>query len=111
MLLALNARVVLWAATAKESPMLFAWIGFLKQGSEIIPQDVNAETNDFLQQPYMPIHSVGPLCDESGRKAGMMMVFEADDRAAAEALVENSPYRRAGLYQEHYLYEYRNEVG
>jgi uncharacterized protein YciI len=41
----------------------------------------------------------------------MLMIFEADDRATAEALVENSPYRRAGLYSEHHLFEYRNEVG
>jgi hypothetical protein len=91
--------------------MLFAWMGFLKEGSEKVSQDVNEETNDFLQQPFMPIHSVGPLCDENGRKAGMMMIFEADDRAAAQALVENSPYKRAGLYEEHHLYEYRNEAG
>jgi uncharacterized protein YciI len=91
--------------------MLFAWIGYLKPGSEMIPQNVNSETNDFLQQPYIPIHSVGPLCDENDRRAGMMMIFEAGDRAAAEAFVENSPYKRAGLYQEAHLYEYRNEVG
>ena len=95
----------------KGEPDAFRLDRISQTGLEIIPRDVNAQTNDFLQQPYMPIHSVGPLCDESGRKAGMMMVFEADDRAAAEALVENSPYRRAGLYQEHHLYEYRNEVG
>jgi uncharacterized protein YciI len=91
--------------------MLFAWIGFIKAGDEIIPQDVNRETNDFLQQPYLTIHSVGPLCDENGRRSAMLMIFEAPDRAAAEALVANSPYRRAGLYAEHHLYEYRNEVG
>jgi uncharacterized protein YciI len=91
--------------------MLFVWLGLLKEGSETISQDVNEQTNDFLQQPFMPIHSVGPLCDENGRKAGMMMIFEAEDRAAADALVKNSPYRKAGLYEEHHLYEYRNEVG
>jgi uncharacterized protein YciI len=91
--------------------MLFAWMGFIKPGSETIPQDVNEQTNDFLQQPFLPIHSVGPLCDENGRRAAMLMIFEANDRAAAEALVANSPYLKAGLYAEHHLYEYRNEVG
>jgi uncharacterized protein YciI len=90
--------------------MLFAWIGYLKPGSEMIPQNVNSQTNDFLQQPFIPIHSVGPLCENESRR-GMMMVFEADDRAAAEAFVENSPYKQAGLYKEAHLYEYRNEVG
>ena len=91
--------------------MLFAWIGFIKPGAEMIPQDVQQQTNDFLQQPYIPISSVGPLCDEDGRRAAMLMIFEADNRAAAEALVENSPYLKAGIYGSHHLFEYRNEVG
>ena len=91
--------------------MLFAWMGFIKPGDETIPQEVNQASNDFLQQPYLTIHLVGPLCDENGRRAAMLMIFEADDRAAAEALVENSPYRQAGLYERHHLFEYRNEVG
>jgi uncharacterized protein YciI len=91
--------------------MLFAWIGFIRPGAERIPQEVNAESNDFLQQPYVQIHSVGPLCDGDDRRAGMMMIFEAEDRAAAQALVDNSPYKRAGIYDRYELYEYRNEVG
>ena len=89
--------------------MLYAWIGFLKPGAETIPQEVNQQTSDFLQQPYVPIHSAGPLC-EGDRRAGMLMIFEAADRAAAEALVETSPYLRAGLYEQHHLYEYPNEA-
>jgi uncharacterized protein YciI len=91
--------------------MLFAWIGFIKDGAETIPQDVQQQTNDFLQQPYIPIHSVGPLYDENDRRAAMLMIFEAEDRATAEALVTNSPYMRAGIYDRYQLYEYRNEVG
>ena len=90
--------------------MLFAWMGFLKPGADPIPQSVQEQTNDFLSQPYIPIRSVGQLRDEHGKRAGMMMVFEVDDRAAAEALVENSPYLKAGLYEDHHLYEYRDEV-
>lgn len=89
--------------------MLFAWMGFIKPGAEMIPQEVNAQAGDFLQQPFIPIHFAGPLCDE-GRRAGMLMIFEADDRTAAETLVENSPYLKAGLYEQHHLYEYRNEA-
>jgi uncharacterized protein YciI len=91
--------------------MLFAWMGFLRTDAGPVPQDVQQQTNDFLQQPFITIHSVGPLRDESGRRAGMMMVFEVEDRAAAEALVANSPYLAAGLYEDHRLYEFMNEVG
>ena len=90
--------------------MLFAWIGYLKDGGPV-PQEVNRETNAFLEQPYVTIRSVGPLCDDKGRRAGMLMIFEAEDRATAEALVANSPYLRAGLYERHALHEYRNESG
>jgi uncharacterized protein YciI len=90
--------------------MLFAWLGLLKEGSEI-SQDVNEQTNDFLQQPFIPIHYVGPLCDENGRKAGALLIFEAEDRKAAESFVKTSPYLKAGLYERYHLYEYRNEAG
>jgi uncharacterized protein YciI len=40
-----------------------------------------------------------------------MMVFEEDNRAAAESFVESSPYLLADLYEEHRLYEYQNEAG
>jgi hypothetical protein len=91
--------------------MQFVWMGFLKADAGPVPQDVQQQTNDFLEQPYIPIRSVGPLHDKSGRRAGMMMMFEVEDRAAAEALVESSPYLKAGLYEDHRLYEYQDEVG
>ena len=91
--------------------MLFAWMGFLRPGADTIPQDVNQQVSDFVQQPYIDIHSFGPLCDEGGRRAGMLMVFEVEDRAKAQAFVEGSPYLQAGLYEHHQLYEYRNEGG
>ena len=91
--------------------MLFAWIGFLKADADPVPQAVQQQTNDFLQQPYIEIRSVGQLRDGDQRRAGMMMIFEVENRAAAEALVKNSPYLNAGLYEEHHLFEYREEVG
>jgi uncharacterized protein YciI len=90
--------------------MLFAWIGFLKDGAEP-DQEVQLQTSGFLQQPYVAITSAGALRDADGKRAGMMMLFEADNRSAAEALVAGSPYLRAGLYDRHDLFEYRNEVG
>ena len=41
--------------------MLFVWLGFFKPDAGPIPQSVQHQTNDFLQQPYIKIHSVGPL--------------------------------------------------
>jgi uncharacterized protein YciI len=91
--------------------MLYAWMGFLKDPADPVPQWVQQQTTDFLGQPYIPIRYVGQLRDENGNRAGMMMIFEVEDRSAAEAFVEESPYLKAGLYEDHRLYEYENEVG
>jgi uncharacterized protein YciI len=91
--------------------MMFVWMGFLKDGADPVPQEVQVETSNYLQQPYISITAAGALRDEPGNRAGMMMIFEVEDRAAAEALVENSPYLKAGLYADHRLYEFQNEVG
>ena len=90
--------------------MLFVWMGLMKEGAEP-DQNVQQDTTGFLEQPLIAIRSAGALRDPDGRRAGMLMIFEADDRAAAEALVGNSPYQRAGLYEHSHLYEYQNEVG
>jgi len=90
--------------------MLFAWIGFLKEGAEP-DQEVQLEATGFLQQPLIPIRAAGALRDSAGSRAGMMMIFEADTRQAAEALVQDSAYLRAGLYERHDLFEYQDEVG
>jgi uncharacterized protein len=91
--------------------MLFAWMGFLKPGADPIPQSVQRETIDFLSQPYIDIQYVGQLRDAHDARAGMMMIFDVADRAAAEAFVKGSPYLDAGLYEDHRLYEFRTEVG
>ena len=90
--------------------MLFAWMGFLKPDADPIPQSVQQQSTDFLGQPFIDIQLVGPLRDENGRRAGMMMIFEVPDRQAAETFVSGSPYLNAGLYEDHRLYEYQNEL-
>lgn len=90
--------------------MLFVWMGLLRDGAEP-DQQVQEDTTGFLEQPLIAIRAAGALRDEKGKRAGMLMIFEADDRSEAEALVANSPYRRAGLYEHSHLYEYQNEVG
>ena len=91
--------------------MLYAWIGFLKPDAGSIPEDVQEQATAFLSQPLIKIRAAGPLRDASGKRAGMMMIFEHDSREAAESFVRDSPYLRADLYEDHRLYEYSNEVG
>ena len=90
--------------------MQFAWIGFLKAG-EPIDQNLQEQINGFLEQPFTRIESAGVLRGEAGERAGYLVIFEAENRAAAEALAHSSPIRDAGLYGEYHLFEYQNEVG
>jgi uncharacterized protein YciI len=90
--------------------MTFVWMGFLKSG-EPIDQAVQQQISGFLEQPYMSISTAGVLHDEVGGRAGYLVIFEAESRAAAEALVSDSPVRRAGLYSEYHLFEFQSEVG
>ena len=90
--------------------MQFVWMGFLKPGSSIDPS-LQQQISEFLKQPYIPINSAGVLRSPAGGRAGYLVIFEAQDRAAAEAFVEGSPVRKAGLYTEYDLFEYQDEVG
>ena len=91
--------------------MLYVLIGFLKPDAGPIPQDVQVQTTDFIGQPFTKIHSAGRLRDVSGKRAGMMLMFEAESRDSAETFVQESPYLKAGLIDDYQLYEYLNEVG
>lgn len=90
--------------------MQFVWMGFLKAGEAIDPE-MQEQISQFLQQPFLPIQAAGALRDEAGARAGYLVVFEAEHRDAAEALVRESPIRKAGLYSEYHLFEYQNVVG
>jgi hypothetical protein len=91
--------------------MLYALIARLKPGADPISPSAQVEVSDFIGQPFLKIRAAGPLRDKSGRRAGMMMIFEADNREAAEAFAKESPFLDAGLFDEVELYDYANEVG
>ena len=90
--------------------MQFVWMGFLKS-DEPIDQALQQQISSFLEQPYIAISSAGVLRGPSGERSGYLVIFEAEDRATAEALARESPVRDAGLYSEFHLFEFQNEVG
>lgn len=90
--------------------MRFVWIGFLKSADSIDPA-IQQQISSFLEQPYIAIDAAGVLRNAGGERAGYLAIFEAENRAAAEALVQESPLRAAGLYSEFHLFEYQQEVG
>ena len=91
--------------------MLYAWMGFLRSGADPIPPELQQQATDFLSQPVIKIQLFGPLRDEAGHRAGMLMIFEHDTLEGAKSFVAASPFLEAGLYEDFRLYEYLNEAG
>ncbi|HEX4736750.1 MAG TPA: hypothetical protein VH331_04225 [Allosphingosinicella sp.] len=90
--------------------MLFALIGLLKPGAEDRLPDPDA-VNEHLAQPFRRTHLAGYLCRDGGRRAGVMMLIEADDFAQAEGFLRQSPFLKADLYERVETLEYALEVG
>jgi hypothetical protein len=91
--------------------MMFVWIGFLEDSAQPIPADVQQQVTNFIGQPFISVTSVGALRNAAGEREAMMMMFEMDSRQAAEAFVATSPFLEAGLYADHHLYEFSDQIG
>lgn len=56
---------------------------------------------DYLETIAGAVKIAGPLLDDSGeRPIGSLLILEARDRAAAEALAADDPYAKAGLFRK-----------
>ena len=53
----------------------------------------------------------GPFLNENGQMAGSLIIFEADDRAAAEAFSAGDPYRKAELFERVEIRPWRHTAG
>lgn len=59
----------------------------------------------------VPVRIAGPLLDDKGDMAGTMLVVEADDLDAAQAVLATDPYAKAGLFQSSSLRPWRWVIG
>jgi len=58
-----------------------------------------------------PIALAGPLLDEKGDMCGSMLVCEAEDYAAAEALFATDPYKKADLFASTQITQWKWVIG
>ena len=79
--------------------MLYMVTARFKPGVEEQHAALASAFGDHMRQPLMRIRLVGALCGEDGRREGVLMLMEADDRAQLDRFLEISPYRQAGLYR------------
>lgn len=57
------------------------------------------------------IVQAGPFLDADGQMCGSLLIFEADDIAAAKAWAEADPYAKAGLFQSVEIRAWNRVVG
>lgn len=91
--------------------MLFALIGLLKPDVEKGQLPDSAAVSEHLAQPFRRTHLAGFLCRDGGRRAGLMMLVEANSFAEAEGFLHQSPFFKADLYERVEVLEYSLEVG
>ena len=54
----------------------------------------------YLESKQPQLILVGPMLDAEGKPCGSLLVVEAPDQAAAEALAAGDPYAAAGVFAE-----------
>lgn len=81
--------------------MLFALICKDKPGHLQVRLDNRPAHVDFLNglNAEGKLAFAGPFLDGDGKPDGSLVVFDVEDRAAAEALAAADPYAKAGLFQ------------
>ena len=80
--------------------MLFALICKDKPGALQVRMDTRPDHLAFLEglNADKKLAFAGPFLDAGGKPDGSLVVVEAPDRAAAEALAASDPYAKAGLF-------------
>ena len=80
--------------------MLFALICRDKPGALQVRMDTRPNHVDFINRLIADrkLAFAGPFLDAEGKPNGSLVVIEAEDRGAAEALAAADPYARAGLF-------------
>ncbi|WP_297510659.1 YciI family protein [uncultured Caulobacter sp.] len=65
---------------------------------------------DYLNGATL-VKAAGPLLSDAGEPIGSMLILEAEDRAVAQAFVDNDPYTLAGLFERVEIQGWRVGVG
>jgi uncharacterized protein YciI len=78
--------------------MLFALICTDKPNSVDLRMSVRPDHLTYLESLGGALKAAGPFTGDDGKPTGSLVILEAADKAAAEAIAENDPYAKAGLF-------------
>jgi uncharacterized protein len=78
--------------------MLFALLCTDKPQSVDLRMQVRPEHLKYLESLGGSLKAAGPFTTDEGSPTGSLVIIEAADRAAAEAIAGDDPYAKAGLF-------------
>ena len=78
--------------------MLFALLCTDKPNSLDLRMSVRPDHLKYLESLGAALKAAGPFTSDEGSPIGSLVIIEAENRAAAQAMAENDPYARAGLF-------------
>ena len=79
--------------------MHFALTAHDRPGALPLRLEVRPVHLDYLRAIAGSIVFAGPMLDAEGKPCGSIIVYDAEDKAAAEKLVNDDPYSKAGLFE------------
>lgn len=78
--------------------MLFALICTDRPGSVELRMKMRPDHLAFLEGLGSAVKGAGPFTDDAGSPTGSLILVEAENSAAADALAARDPYAMAGLF-------------
>ncbi|MBD8892028.1 YciI-like protein [Roseibium litorale] len=78
--------------------MLFAFLCTDKPGALQLRLDNRPAHIEFLKGLGDSLKAAGPFLDDDGNMAGSLVIVDAADKAAAQAIADRDPYAKAGLF-------------
>jgi uncharacterized protein YciI len=80
--------------------MLFALLCTDKPNALDLRMTVRPDHLAYLESLGAALKAAGPFTTDAGQPTGSLVIIEAPDRAAAEAIAAADPYARAGLFAQ-----------
>jgi uncharacterized protein YciI len=87
--------------------MLFAVINIDKPDSLALRAATRETHLGYLDGVVAQMIVAGPVLNAEGQSIGSLLVIEAENEAAAEALAATDPYAKAGLFESITIRPYR----
>jgi uncharacterized protein YciI len=91
--------------------MLYAVKARFRPDTEEQRVALSSEFSQHIRQPLLHIRLLGALLDGNGKRNGILMLMEADERTIVQNFLDQSPFTREGVYEGLEIDELQIEAG